>query len=415
MSRPSQRCTAAGIVTGAALAACALMPAPAGAQAPNGSLADAVAGGRPSLALRYRLESVDDDAFAKDGFASTLRAALGYSTARWHGLAATVRVQSVLDLGARDRHNDKGTGSAWNGIGDRPVIADPSETDFNEAYLDWQVGAKSAIRAGRQEILLDNVRFVGNVGWRQFHQSFDAVRLDTDAIPGTHLTYAYVYNQNRIFTDTKKMSSHLLNLGWKVGSGGHLSTYGYLIDYDRKQDSGLSTATLGARWNGAAPLGGGWKGLYDLEVAHQSDSGDNQGSIDAGYYRATFGASAGVWTVKAGYELLEGSPGHGAFTTPFATLHAWNGWADKFLGTPANGLRDLNLAVSAKSGAWNVTAVSHDFAADSGGADYGSEIDVIALWKLAWKQTFAVKAALYDAEAFSTDVTKLWAFTTWKF
>ena len=34
--------------------------------------------------------------------------------------------------------------------------------------------------AGLQEILIDNHRFVGNVGWRQNHQSFEAARVTWD-------------------------------------------------------------------------------------------------------------------------------------------------------------------------------------------------------------------------------------------
>ena len=34
------------------------------------------------------------------------------------------------------------------------------------------------------------------------------------------------------------------------------------------------------------------------------------------------------------------------FTTPLATLHKFQGWADKFLTTPANGLEDLYATAS---------------------------------------------------------------------
>ena len=44
--------------------------------------------------------------------------------------------------------------------------------------------------------------------------------------------------------------------------------------------------------------------------------------------------------MKLGFERLEGN-GTVALQTPLATLHAFNGWADKFLSTPANGLRDV--------------------------------------------------------------------------
>ena len=49
---------------------------------------------------------------------------------------------------------------------DRPVVADPADTEINQALIRYQ-GDKWRVAAGRQEILLGDVRFVGNVGWRQ--------------------------------------------------------------------------------------------------------------------------------------------------------------------------------------------------------------------------------------------------------
>ncbi len=397
----------------AVVAAMPILTLPARLQAQT--LTAAIENGTPSFQLRYRFESVDDDAFAENAYASTLRAALGYTTGRWQGLSATVQIQSVIDLGFRSKHNNTGAGSSWNGVTSRPVIADPADTAFDQAYLDWNVGRGTHVRAGRQEILLDNVRFVGNVGWRQFHQSFDAVTLTSRLDPAVRLTYAYVFKQNRIFTDHKEMNTHLLNLTWKTRRAGSLTAYAYRIDYDAPADSALSTATIGLRWHGTTAVGAAWKGLYDLETAHQTDAGDNPRSVDANYYRATVGAAKGVWTVKAGYEVLESSPGDGSFTTPLATLHAWNGWADRFLKTPADGLVDLNLTVAARVTSWNLAVIYHDFSADTGGDHYGSEIDCLATWTSPWRQVFALKAAVYDADRHATDVTKLWAFTSWKF
>ena len=56
--------------------------------------------------------------------------------------------------------------------------------------------------------------------------------------------------------------------------------------------------------------------------------------------------SFGPLGFKAGYEVLEGAPTGGlAFVTPLATLHKFQGWADKFLATPASGIEDAYIAV----------------------------------------------------------------------
>jgi len=398
-----------------AFATLTALAVPALAEDTNRSPVDALKSGKVSMNLRYRFENVHDGGFVDNGYASTLRTALSYTTAPWHGLTGKTEFQGVVNITAARKHNNKGAGAATNGVSDRPVVADPDQTDFNQAYLDWNGKKGTEVRFGRQEILLDNVRFVGNVGWRQFHQSFDGAVVTTRAIPRTKATYAFVYNQNRIFSDTQRMTSHLANAGVDLRQAGTLTANGYLIDYDMEALSGLSTLTYGLRWNGATTLQDRVTGLYDLELARQNDAGDNPNTVDAGYYRATLGGRYDVWTLKAGYEVLEGAPGDGAFTTPLATLHAWNGWADKFLKTPASGLEDVSVSLGAKISAWKFLAVYHDFSANNGGASYGSEIDFLAAWTAPWKQGLALKAASYSADDFSKDVTKIWAFSSWKF
>ncbi len=378
------------------------------------TLGEALTKGKPLVNLRYRYESVDDDGFADDGQASTLRVGLGYSTKAYKGFSVTAEIQSVLDLGLENKHNDKGAGGDWNGVTGYPVIADPSITNWYQGYLRWEPSPTFELKFGRQAILLDNLRFVGNVGWRQLHQSFDALRLGIGAIPHVELTYAYIWNQNRIFGDTKQMGTHLLNLGGKLSKYNTLKGYAYLVDYDERTAAVASTLTVGLHDDGTVPFET-WKLLYDVEVAKQSDAGDNPHGVDAWYYRSIAGATIGGFTAKLAYEVLEGEPGKGAFSTPLATLHAWNGWADVFLKTPANGLEDLSLTLVYATGPWKVAAIYHDFSADTGGANYGNELDLVASWKSSWKQLFALKAAIYDADEYARDITKLWAYTSWKF
>ena len=55
------------------------------------------------------------------------------------------------------------------------------------------------------------------------------------------------------------------------------------------------------------------------------------------------GYNLGAVTVKVQQEVLEAG-----FNTPLATLHAFNGWADRFLTTPVKGLADTNIKLLAK-------------------------------------------------------------------
>ncbi|GAB4222969.1 MAG: alginate export family protein [Acidobacteriota bacterium] len=376
------------------------------------SLAEAFTGGEVHGSFRWRFENVDDDAVPRSGQASTLRSTLSFRTKPFRGVGLFVEFEDVTDVGWSDDHANAGWQDLSNGVTDRPTIADPAVTQLNQGFLAFRRGG-TELRVGRQEILFDNVRFVGNVGWRQNHQSFDAARLTTDAIPRTRLTLAWVRNVNQITGRRVDMGSLLANASVALAEGHAVTAYLYDLDYDTLV--ALSTRTLGLRYTGGAAVTDSGHLQWDLELADQQDSGDNPGPVDAGYRRAALTWKASRWSVGAGWEVLEGAPGSGAFRTPLATLHAWNGWADKFLATPPNGLVDLFVHVGGRLGDVSVKAVWHDFSSDSASIDYGTELDLVASWKASWGQTFAVKAALYDADAFSSNTTKLWVFTGWSF
>jgi hypothetical protein len=145
------------------------------------------------------------------------------------------------------------------------------------------------------------------------------------------------------------------------------------------------------------------------------DTGNNPRSIDADYGRVDLGLKFGKMDFGAGYEVLGGAEGEGSFSTPLATLHKFNGWADKFLDTPANGLRDAFISAGATLERWKLNAVYHDFSADSGGASWGTELDGSVVYTAPRKQQFAFEFGLYDADDWSVDTDKLWLWTRWGF
>jgi len=404
-SRSIPLLAAVAFLIGAVAGAADAPPAPT-------SFVDALRQGKFSLGLRYRFEWVDDDARPKDGVASTLRTTLSYRTLPWAHVSAFVELEDVHAIGGDTLYDNKGAGSLSNGVHDRAVIADPEVTELQQAYLDADLGAGTRLRIGRQEIALDDQRFVGPVGWRQNHQSFDAASVESTAIPGAKLSYTYVDNVNTITGGDVRMASHLVHGTVGVGPAGELALFGYLLDYTTANAS--DTATFGARLAGNAPAGA-WKVSWDLSWARQKDWADNPADLAADFGSAALGATHGAFHGIVGGELLGSDHGTAAFQTPLATLHKFDGWADKFLSTPANGLVDLYAEIGGKHGAIGWTLVWHDFSADRGNADYGTELDALLTWKSGWGELFAVKAARYDADQFSTDTTKVIVFTTWGF
>ncbi|MBI5137932.1 MAG: alginate export family protein [Nitrospirae bacterium] len=362
-----------------------------------GGLMEAVSGGSPSLDLRYRYEMVDQTGIADTAQASTLRTRLGYATGAFHGAKAMVEFENIATIDG-DEYN-----STRNGKTGRPVVADPDGTELNRVALGYAADALSAT-VGRQRIIFDNARFVGNVGWRQNEQTFDAARLDYKASDALSASYAYLWNVNGIDFSDAAHDSHLLNVAYGVPKAGKLTAYGYLVNND--DAPATASQTLGLRYTGDYDVNTVKLGVT-AEYAAQSEFAGSAIADSDYLFGELSGTAAGV-TAGLGYEVL-GGDGTSAFQTPLATKHAFNGWADKFLATPVNGLADLMLTVSGKVAGVKLVGVYHDFAADSGGTDYGTELDLLAAKKLG-PHTLGVKYASYSADSLATDTDKLWLF-----
>ncbi|MES1154620.1 MAG: alginate export family protein, partial [Rhodanobacter sp.] len=177
-------------------AAClfAILATPAGATSGTGNASEPAAPAGPSWQLewdsRLRHEQVDDDAFARNAHADTLRLRLGLHAEFGHGWSGLAEGAGVASAG--DRYN-----SGANGRVLYPAVTDPRGSEFNQYWLRWQ-GDRFGATAGRQRLLLDNQRWVGNSGWRQHEQTFDSISAVNTSIPGLALTYAYLYRVNRI-------------------------------------------------------------------------------------------------------------------------------------------------------------------------------------------------------------------------
>lgn len=378
------------------------------------SFVEAWKSGTVNLSLRYRFEYVDDEAFPDSAEASTLRTALSYRTGVWKGFSLFLEAEDVTALPDDDDYNNAGAGSLNNGVRGVPVVADPEVTDVNQAYLRWQNDTVQ-VSLGRQAINLGDQRFVGAVAWRQNYQTFDAARVEADLASNFSLDYTYADAVLRIFGDHIGMQSHFLNLPFTVAKGHKVTGYGYWLDYE--VPTPLATATFGLEYKGKVDLTDQVGFKLELEAAQQEDHGDNPQDIDTEYYLASVGLERGALGVDVTWEVLgERSDGQRSFQTPLATLHKWNGWADKFLQTPSAGLETIYLRFKGKlADGWRFAVIYHEFTSDAGDIDFGTELDAEVVYKAPWKQTFSVKYASYDADRFSSDTEKIWLWTSYSF
>lgn len=372
-----------------------------------GEPSDLLDKGRFSLNLRARYEGVEQTAL-RDANAVTLRTRLGFTTGEWAGLKAMVEGENILAADG-DSYSQAGLNPAATG---RAAVADPETTELNQAWVAYTAG-KTTLTLGRQRLVLDNARFIGDVGWRQNMQTYDAVTVQDKSLDRTTLTYAYLDHVNRVFSRRHaqgrwQSESHLLNASRSgLPGGGTLTGYGYLLDFDNSAAN--SCATWGASYVGNAKIDASLAFAYRAEFATQKEYGSSRLDYNAQYYLAEAGLTGKPGSLTFGYEVL-GSDNNVGFKTPLATLHAFNGWADLFLTTPAAGLRNPYLkATAALPEGFALTATYLWYKADATSAKLGDEFNAMLTRKFGKSVTALAKYADFRRDSLAyPNVRKVW-------
>jgi hypothetical protein len=368
--------------------------------------------------VRLRYEFVDQEPFTKDANAVTVRARLGFETGKAWNTSLLVEGDAVWPL--QTHYN-----STINGNVAYPVVADPEAYELNRLQLSNTSIVDTTITLGRQRIVLDDHRFVGNVGWRQNEQTYDALRFVNKHIPNVTLDFSYVNQVNRVFgpdglpgpNDGRFHGDTFLGNAAVQTPFGKLTAFGYLVEFDETplpvRDS---SQTYGLRLQGERPLAR-IKLSYIASWATQTDYGNNPLQFSNDYYLAELTGAFRQLSLGGGYEVLQGNGAKG-FTTPLATLHRFQGWADKFLTTPVNGIADLYLNGGYQRKGFgpletfSVNAIWHDFESERAGINYGQELDIQVQGKYR-RFTGTLKYADYNAVASTPaavrDTRKFWA------
>lgn len=334
------------------------------------------------------------------------RTRLNYKTANYEGFDGFVQAQYVGPI--NDHYSYPGGGNPnYDPVNDREAFR------LHQAYLAY-TGYDSHARIGPQEILLDNQRFIGNVGWRLNAQSFNAGLIRNNSVEDLTLFYTYSDSINEISGETNhKRQYHLLNAEYKLGESNQIAGFGYLqrndvIGQPEKVD------TYGLRsW------GKNGKISHDAVLALQRDA----------YYGSLFGElDVDAVDVGAGVEYISGGDQAGErFLTLNGTAHKFNGWADQFLGTGGaganvgleGGLIDFYGQVSGLiAEKVKLVGKAHYFTAaneTAGGFNgpYGYELDVSAKYMVCKNFDLIAKLAYYIEDGnhidnFTADETVFW-------
>nr|WP_087572982.1 alginate export family protein [Sphingomonas sp. CDS-1] len=390
---------------------------------------------KPIVEARLRYETVDQAGPApltssRDAEAVTMRVRAGgeISKGPWAFLA-----EAEGTLAINEDYN-----SGVNGKTLYPIVADPENVEANRVQIQYRT-KPLIVTVGRQRINLDDQRFVGSVAWRQNEQTFDAVRVEYMGVKNLKVDVTYAISARTIWgIDGGKFGSTnrptnidgdnvFANVSYKTKLG-TLTGFAYLVDEDEAVVAlrRNSSQTYGARFMGAVPFTKKVKLSYLASYARQSDYATNPVDYSADYVIAELGLDVAAFKLTGGYELLgsdagaTGIAGGFAFQTPFATLHKFNGWADKFLTTPGTGIQDYYAGIAytvpklGKAGPLVASFTYHHFSSDRLSIHYGDEYNAQVTMKLNKHLSALVKYADYDRKGIASytgdaDTKKFWA------
>jgi hypothetical protein len=409
-------------------AACAMLLGTAAAQAAGLSpISGAIGETKPIIDIRARYESVDQVGIVEEADAGTIRARLGVETGKAWNTALLAEGEFITPW-LTDYRADPAVPKNTQ----YPVVADDESYALNRLQLVNTSITNTTITLGRQRINIDDQRFVGNVGWRMNEQTFDALRVANKSVTNLTIDMTYSNRVNRVFGHSSPQGVYkgdvvLSNVSYQFKYG-KLTGFGYLLDFDpilppklgaAANPARSNTKTFGLRFAGEVPLSKIKLG-YAASYAMQDDYGTNPlvtaaapNAMDNDYYLGEISATYKQFSLLAGYEILDGN-GVAGFTTPLATLHKFQGWADKFLTTPANGLDDIYLTFGYnKKGlgpldTFGVTAAYHKYTSERLTSKLKADelnLQVAAKYQ---RFNFMVKYADYMADTLFTDTKKLW-------
>jgi len=407
------------------------------------SFIDAVKAGESMTSFRLRYEHVDQDALTEAN-GLTLRSLVGWQTAPFHAVSLAAQLINVWQI--QDNFNDGVPDSSpiyaysnHSGNAAYAKIIDPDYTGINQLYADISALPDTRIRLGRQKVNLDNVRFIGDISFRQVMQVFDGVSALNKSISNTEVYVAHFESVRQINTKLRNDGAlEIANVKYSFSPTESLTGYGYFSSFEDlgfgkswlgagNDGANQSNKVLGLRLDGAHKFNG-WKLLYTAEYAKQADYSGGDSRIDAHYYKLGAGAGFGNFSLRADQELLGSNDGKYAFQTPFGTNHLFQGWVDKFLTTPKEGIKDSFITTTYKYGDFSFFVDYHllnsdkDFGKVGGGSGdfYGVEWDTAVTYNYSKNIMAKVEYGKYIehdqyAASRTRDTEKLWLTTSYTF
>lgn len=299
--------------------------------------------------------------------------------------------------------------------------SDKNKLSIHQAWGEILFSSNLSLKLGRQELVYDDSRILGNVGWAQQARSHDLalLKFQTSNKANLHLGLAFNQDKENLQGTEYNTKGNYKNMqfAWynkKVDKINYsflfMNTgFQYLDATDSDENETRYTQIYGGIVNYKPSKIGFTASLYSQKGKDLSDK-----SINA--YMFNIGAKMSLssnWKANVGIEILSGtdydeSKDNNSFTPLFGTNHKFNGHMDYFyVGNHVNnvGLQDIYAGLTYSKEKLTFKSALHIFSANAEIAKnedkyLGTEIDMALIYKysksvnfsLGYSQMFASKS-----------------------
>ncbi len=284
------------------------------------------------------------------------------------------------------------------------LSANDNANALHEAWAEVNLNPKLSLKLGRQEIVYDDSRIFGNVGWAQQARSHDAFIFKYLPNKNNRLDVGFALNSDsqagvdNLYSNAAGYKT--FQYAWYHGKFNQLGLSFLLlntgIEYlDTASDQKVDYfQTIGPRFTYKKDKLNANAALY-FQTGKVTDT-----KVNAMYYAANLGYKVSdVFKIGVGYEYLSGkdmddtNTDINTFAPLFGTNHKFNGWMDYFyvgFGN-ATGLQDINATFAYNKNKFSAKLIPHLFSAaanvyngsDKMDASLGTEIDFTLGYKIA--------------------------------
>ncbi len=271
-------------------------------------------------------------------------------------------------------------------------------TYIHQAWAEWFMSDKFALKAGRQQLVYDDHRILGSVGWAQQARSHDVAIFKYKGTFNAHLGLAYnnsnMHDNFYLGPDAYKAMQYLW-LNHKTDSySGSVLFLNNGKPYAKETDPNTGEMIKqGIRYS--KTLGTHIKSkISDVKLVGNLyyQFGEDAGGKDISALNFSIDANMPLGdkaSIGAGYELLSGTDQsenekNNTFAPLYGTNHKFNGFMDYFYvgnhGGTSVGLNDIYVKGHIKPGKVKFNAAVHFFSADGEISDHskglGTEVDL---------------------------------------